>query len=404
MLTDASDLEELKRAFESGGVEGCRNKLESESDEWKYVPLNVAVTGNAGVGKSSFINAIRCLSADDEGAAEVGVTETTTQICSYPHPDHPMLKFWDLPGVGTDRFPRSTYLADIDVDSYDFFLLITAGSLTENDTWLGNELRSRNKKYFFVRTKIGVDISSNKEAHPRTHNEEAVLKIIRESIQQNLRENGFQNVPIFFIDNYMPEKFEFGHLERRLVEDFPKLLKTALVLSLPATNEEMIRLKVAELRSRIWKRAAVSGLVALAPVPGLSVAFDLSLVVKETDVYLSQLGLDDTSLRRYAKLMSCDYEKLRSVVDSNLGYLEAGVSGAKMIETILKLAAPLVAAAELEEGSRFIPIIGPFIAAPLSFGGTYYALKMILDKMESVALDVVKSARDDIELCDDVDY
>jgi len=169
------ELEEVKKAFQSGGVEACRNLLERKRDEWKYIPLNVAVIGNSGVGKSSFINAIRRLTADDEGAAEVGVTQTTVDIRSYSHPSNPLLKFWDLPGVGTDRFPKETYLTDIGVDRFDFFLLITSARFMENDTWLGKEFRKRNKKYFFVRTKIEVDISGNKKAHPKTHSEEAVV-------------------------------------------------------------------------------------------------------------------------------------------------------------------------------------------------------------------------------------
>lgn len=58
-----SDIEELRSAFKSGGVEECRSLLERKRDEWKNVPLNVAVIGNSGVGKSSFINAIRCVRA-----------------------------------------------------------------------------------------------------------------------------------------------------------------------------------------------------------------------------------------------------------------------------------------------------------------------------------------------------
>ena len=189
----------MKAAWEAGGVEGCRRLLETKRDEWKTVPLNVAVTGNSGVGKSSFINSIRGLTADDEGAAAVGVKETTLEIRSYPHPDNSMMKFWDLPGVGTNEFPRSTYLADIDVDRYDFFLLMTADRFTENDTWLGNEIHKRNKKYFFVSTKIADDISDDKKAHPRTHNEEAVIEEIRRSTEYHLRKDGCEGVPVFLI-------------------------------------------------------------------------------------------------------------------------------------------------------------------------------------------------------------
>jgi len=331
--------------------------------------------------------------------AAVGVTETTgviqQEIQSYPHPCNERLKFWDLPGVGTDRFPRHSYLSQIEVDRYDFFLLMTATRFTEIDTWLGKEIHKRNKKYFFVRTKIRDDISSNKKAHPRTHNEEAVVKDIRDSTKQLLKKNGCVDVPVFLIDNYKLTKFEFDDLEHRLVEDFPKLKKSALVLSLQATSEKMIRLKVAELRSRMWKVAALSGAVAAIPVPGLSIVFDIGLVVEEAEFYYSQLGLDKTSLRRYANVMSCDYERLRSIVDSRMGFRVIGVGSIKkLIEVLSKYGTKLVASAAMEEVARFIPAIGQVIAASLSIGGTYYSLKLILDKMESVAVEVVRAAAD----------
>jgi len=54
-----SDIDACQREFRSAGVEGCRRFLEGKQEEWKNIPLNVAVIGNSGVGKSSFINAIR---------------------------------------------------------------------------------------------------------------------------------------------------------------------------------------------------------------------------------------------------------------------------------------------------------------------------------------------------------
>ena len=298
------ELKELKNAFDSGGVEECIGLLERKRDEWKHILLNVAVTGNSGVGKSSFINAIRRLTAEDEGAAPVGVKETTLDIQSYSHPCNPFLQFWDLPGVGTNCYPRETYLTDIDVDRYDFFLLITAGRFTENDTWLGKELHKRNKKYFFVRTKIGIDISNNKKSHPKTHNEDAVVTEIRESTKEHLSADECPDVPVFLIDSYKLQKFEFDQLEHSLIEEFPNLKRSALVLSLQATGKEMIQLKVAELRSKMWQLAGLSAAVAAIPIPGVSVAFDLGIVAKQSDFYCTQLGLDETSLKRYAKLTS----------------------------------------------------------------------------------------------------
>ena len=61
--------EKWKRAIESGGVQEYQKLMEEMREGWKSIALNVAVTGNSGVGKSSFINAIRGLTADDEGGA-----------------------------------------------------------------------------------------------------------------------------------------------------------------------------------------------------------------------------------------------------------------------------------------------------------------------------------------------
>jgi len=390
-----SDIEELRSAFKSGGVEECRSLLERKRDEWKNVPLNVAVIGNSGVGKSSFINAIRRLTADDDGAAQVGVKQTTVDIKSYSHPSNPLLKFWDLPGVGTDRFPRQTYLSQIEVDRYDFFLLITADRFTENDTWLGNEILKRDKKYFFVRTKIGADVSNNRKAHPKTHNEEAVVEDIRESTQQHLKENGCENVPLFLTDSYKLKKFEFEKLEHQLIEEFPKLKKAALVLSLQSTSKLIVQLKVAELRSRMWKLACLSAAVAAVPVPGVSLTADFAIVTLEAEFYHAQLGLDETSLKRYARLTRTDYRQLKSVVDRSLGCQIIGMEGIrKLVQQLSLRAVPLFVSAAIEEGSRFMPLIGSLIAMPISFGGTYYALKIVLDKMESVALEVIQCAKE----------
>jgi len=385
---------EIKAAWKAGGSEACSKLVEEKRNEWKKVPLNVAVIGNSGVGKSSFINAIRGLDADVEGAAEVGVTETTLKISSYTHPNNEMLQFWDLPGVGTDEFPKATYLEKINVDYYDFFLLITATRFTENDTWLGNEFRERNKKYFFVRTKIEDEISNDKKAHRNTHNEEAVMKRIRESTEKHLRENGFEDVPVFLIDNYEVQKFQFEELQQRLVNDFPDLKRSALILSLQATSKQMIQVKVKELRDRIFKMATLSGLVAMVPVPGVSIAVDSGIISKEAHFYLTQLGLDEGSLQRCAQRYSLDYEELRGVVYDALGIKSAGIELVKWVSEMIKyLLLPATLEMVAEETVRwFLPMIGSFLAAPLSFGATHSTLTKILDKFEVAAIEVNRFA------------
>ena len=237
----------------------------------------------------------------------------------------------------------------------------------------------------------------------KKHSKEAVLEDIRKYAERHLRENKFENVSVFLIDNHKVKEFDFERPEHRLAEDFPKLQKSALILSLQATSREMIRLKVAELHSRMWKRAASSCVKGAVHDDEVSLAFDSGFVAEEADLYLRQLGLDEVSLSRYSNIMSCDYEKLKSFVDSSLDPIEIGISGAKLVKMLFKVAAPFVKSAVREESSNYIAMISKVIAVPLSFAGTYRALKLELNKMESVALEVVKYAAEsanDTELSD----
>ena len=51
--------EEIKESIERNGVSGIEEFFKMQLGRWKKVKVNIGITGNAGVGKSSFINAIR---------------------------------------------------------------------------------------------------------------------------------------------------------------------------------------------------------------------------------------------------------------------------------------------------------------------------------------------------------
>ena len=161
-----------------------------------------------------------------------------------------------------------------------------------------------------------------------------------------------------------------------------------------AASAKMIRRKAAELRSRLWISAALSGAVAVAPIPGLSLAFDTILIYEQANFYHEQLGLDDSSLKRYARSTSTDFEQLELLASCvRFTHWE---SFKILVASILKAAVldDFAASAVLKQIAGFIPVIGKFITVPLSFGGTYLALNTVLDKIERVALDVVKFAEE----------
>jgi putative ribosome biogenesis GTPase RsgA len=50
---------EIRKLFTGSGVLGIQRAMNEKLNRWKDVEINLAILGNSGVGKSSFINAIR---------------------------------------------------------------------------------------------------------------------------------------------------------------------------------------------------------------------------------------------------------------------------------------------------------------------------------------------------------
>jgi len=112
------------------------------------------------------------------------------------------------------------------------------------------------------------------------------------------------------------------------------------------------------------------------------IAMDIGIVTEESEFYFTQLELDETSLKRYAELTKTDYENLKAIVVSSFGSFKIR----SIVDRCVR------SGAAVEEALRYIPLIGGLISAPLSFRGTYYALQLVLEKMERVALEVVECA------------
>jgi len=214
------EIKEYQEAFVRDVVASCKELLQQKIEDSGTFSLNIAIIGNCGTGKSSFINAIRGMTADDAGAAPVGVNETTTFPTPYTHPNNPLLKFWDLPGVGTLDFPKETYLEKIGFEKFDFFVIMSKDRFTENDLWIALEIAGEQKPYFFVRSNIHNDITNDRRAHPESHNPRAVLASIRNDIKEKMGEM-YREDTMFLIDNYKRSLYDFESLEQLIVEILP---------------------------------------------------------------------------------------------------------------------------------------------------------------------------------------
>ncbi|XP_046896525.1 T-cell-specific guanine nucleotide triphosphate-binding protein 2-like [Hypomesus transpacificus] len=222
-------MKEELRNYLRAKVEEIADKTRKEQNSTEDVTINIAVTGESGVGKSTFVNALLGIADEEPGSAETGVTEIIKRPRRYPHPSMSNVFIWDLPGTATPKFRVKNYLRDVNFDIYDFFIFIGAVRFKENDLKLAKEIKKRMKMFYFVRSKIDHDISA--ESRKKNFNEEDVLNKIRLCCQDNLSCIG--NVDVYLISSFELEKYDFRKLIDSLMENLSEHKRTALIQSMP---------------------------------------------------------------------------------------------------------------------------------------------------------------------------
>ncbi|RXN16691.1 interferon-inducible GTPase 5-like protein [Labeo rohita] len=271
---DPAVVDAIKASGEST-LEKATAKAKMKMDQFFNVSLNIAVTGVTGSGKSSFVNVLRGLKDDDVGAAPTGVTETTMEPVMYEHPEMPNVKIWDLPGIGSSNLKSEKYLKDVKFNTYDFFIILSSVRFMENDIMLAKEIRKQKKDFYFVRSKIDNDISSEKEK--KGFDEQKVLSIIRDDCQKNLKELG--DPKVFLISSRNLQKYDFESLQNILEDELPEHKKYALLQAWPVCSAASLEKKINMFKRIIWAVSLASACIAVVPVPGLSAACDLGILV-----------------------------------------------------------------------------------------------------------------------------
>ena len=180
---DFQPVEEIRDALKKNNPALAIEKIQEYLDKQNNTTLNIAITGESGSGKSTFINAFRGVDNKAEGAAPTGCVETTSVVTPYPHPNYPNVTLWDLPGVGTTKFPADQYLNHVGFETFDFFIIISATRFTENDVKLAQEIQRMKKKFYFVRSKIDSDLYNERRSQ-REFSETETKKLIKDNCIQ----------------------------------------------------------------------------------------------------------------------------------------------------------------------------------------------------------------------------
>ncbi|GCC39884.1 hypothetical protein chiPu_0023579 [Chiloscyllium punctatum] len=372
--------------FKTGGLESVILEIQSELKRFQDTVLHIAVTGESGTGKSSFINALRGVGDADTEAAGIGEMETTMEPTKYKYPNQDRVAVWDLPGIGTPNFPAAMYLDRVEFDRYDLFLIVSTTRFKENDMFLAKEIQDRGKKFYFIRNKIDQDLESKERRSISQYDQKEALNELYNSSLDNLTKGGIESPHIFLISCWYMEKFHFGALLQVLEQDLPDLKRRLFLYSLPNVTSDVIDGKKVVMLKEIWKDALCSAVAAAAPVPGLTTAYNITLLVTKLSQYRANFGLDDNSLQRLAKRIRKKPEELKLAVQSTFG---VEVSAGLIKTELSKLSRP---AGKLRKAVKYLPFVRQVMAGRGTYTTTYSLLETAIEEMAEDAKRVIVKA------------
>ncbi|KAL8219524.1 UNVERIFIED_CONTAM: hypothetical protein K2H54_026353 [Gekko kuhli] len=382
-VTVATELEKLKSALEKNSLQDVSKQINEELNLLNSTTLDIAITGVAGAGKSSLVNALRGIKDTEEGAAETGNTETTMETKKYPHPTFPKVTIWDLPGIGTTKFQAKEYLKMTNLAEYDFFI-IAAERFTEHDVLLAKEIQKMKKKYCFVRSK--EDQSINTDKRKPNFNEEETLAKIRKYCSENLRKEGEPNRRVFLISSWNPSAYDFPLLQDTLENEVDDLKRQVIIESMPAFSKEALEKKNAAMEALIWKVAFVSCGIDAIPLPGLSLVCDISILVATMVKFCQVFGLDEESLGRLAQRVGKPIDELKSAIKK--APLANQITKEFVLDVLSKsLFCGAVMATEF--ALKFIPVLGSLAGGAASFVTVFFTLKSFLNDIKEDAENVL---------------
>ncbi|KAL7877946.1 hypothetical protein SRHO_G00045890 [Serrasalmus rhombeus] len=389
---DIITFDEIKETLIHEDLPSAVSKIKDYLEQQEHVELNIAVTGESGSGKSTFINAFRGMGDEEEGSAETGVVEMTKFPTPYLHPKYPNVKLWDLPGIGTPNFKADQYLEQVKFQQYDFFIIIASDRFRECHTTLAAEIVKMNKKFYFIRSKIDSNISAEKRKKKKIFDEQNILDAIRKDCIEGLEKIGVDSPVVFLISCFDLALYDFNYLEMTMETELPQHKRHMLMLALPNISLEINERKKKALQKNIWKLALLSAAVAAVPIPianaVLSVSVDVMILVVELKKYYNAFSVDPASLQRLADRSGRSVDELKAVMKSPL---HAEINKDLVIKLLAGCAVGALEAAA-EFGLGLIPVVGSLVAGPLSFATVYLTLKSCLNGLAEDARNVLMAA------------
>jgi small GTP-binding protein len=333
-----------------------RDKLDKEAN----TTVSVALFGQPGAGKSSLINKIV-----GKYVAEVGVeTDKTVEAGIY---EANGLRFSDLPGYGTTKFPKESYFQQFEIQKFDLFLCVTSGKLHQSDVEFFKELLKREKVCIFVINK---------------HDDLWEEGIETEELEQRKRDDIFKHVgqQVKIIFTSCRKNTGLVDLINEINNNLDGAKRERWARGAKAYSKSFLQEKKAACEKYVSYAAAASAANAINPIPGVNVAVDVSIIVKTFKEIRDDYGLGDNFLISLKK----------SSIPSVLLFAN-NVAKHVAKEGLLIFLESFAKKQVVKSFLNYIPFVGSVVAAGLGYAITSNAGKSYLDDCHKLAEEVLKN-------------
>ncbi|CAC5370838.1 unnamed protein product [Mytilus coruscus] len=389
--------QEITELIAEKGVEFISDLIEKKSDKWKDEIIQIGIFGESGSGKSTFVNTLRGLKRGDEGFADQGYIGNTTKTATkYTVKDNPNIIFTDGVGCGTIQYKRgSEYLKSLEIEKFDFVLLMSNRNFSQDDAWFAKEIRNMGKPLFFVRTKFDEILRSAKADGIPGEN---IHKQILTTCAENIKDSGIPSTSIFIISNYDTSLGDIDPLMVAILKTLSLKKREALLHSIQPLSHQVIREKKEELIQRVNLISLLSVVSPVLYLPGFENDFDLSVLDSEIQFYLKEFSLTEDKIERTCIRLKIDYDELLCKLPRVRNLLKIqGIKGA--IKESLQIEFD-------EETTKFIamqvlkilPVIGTVISSSYWYIACLKMLKNEIDLLEKDAHKLLDEALEKLKI------
>ncbi|XP_068944324.1 interferon-inducible GTPase 5-like [Petaurus breviceps papuanus] len=369
------EMESFGEVFQGDNLAVISSRLCSTLHSLENARLDIAITGGVGSGKSTFVNALRGLGDEDQGSAKTALVETSLDPTPYPHPKYPNIIIWDLPSIGSPLLQDNKYLERVPLKHYDLFLILASERFTTSHTQLASAIQAKKKHFYFIRSKIDIDIAASSQRRPSTFSEEGVLLEIRENCHIFLHAEGVVKPKVFLLSMFELGKFDFQLLVETIAQELESFKRHAFLVALPNVSQFILEKKAISMLQHVWLVATVACTLDVKPVPGVpEVACDLDLLMRSLASYRRSFGLESATLYKLAERTGGSLQAMQSEVCGPL----CEVSKRQVIDLLGRAhkGTTVIFAQELAS----LPVLGVLASCSLSFATVYQMLRAYLDR------------------------